>query len=98
MFDLKKLQIELGGPLSHIVAYMDENFMYRRLAIRNRQVKFWRGDFSKKFGEFSSKNRIFTHLSAISVQSMCDQSLKNMKLCVWTRTPPKPKTNMSLSW
>ena len=69
MLVLKKLQIELGGPLSHIVAYMDENFMYRRLAIRNRQVKFWRGDFSKKFGEFSSKNRIFTHLSAISVQS-----------------------------
>ena len=33
MFDLKKLQIELGGPLSHTVAYMDENFVYRPLAI-----------------------------------------------------------------
>nr|CAN66151.1 hypothetical protein VITISV_035129 [Vitis vinifera] len=34
---LALLQIKLRGPLSHIVAYMDENFVYRRLAIGNKQ-------------------------------------------------------------
>ena len=85
-------------PFYLFLCFTCENFMYRRIAIQNKQVKFRRGDFSENFGEFSSKNGIFTNLSAISVQSTCDQSLKNMKLCVWTQTPPKPKINMSSSW
>ena len=75
-----------------------ENFVYWRLEIWNRQVKFWRGDFLENFGKFSSKNLIFTDLLAIFVQYTCDQSLKNMKLCVRTQTPPKPKTDICLSW
>ena len=61
-------------------------------------TEIWRGDFLENLGEFLSKKRIFTDLSAISMQSTCDQSLKNMKLRMRTRTPSKPKTNMSLSW